>query len=77
MSERQEHNRDTTYKISWQAEQALHAWSDMDDAVLLGLLEQKLPMDRIGETMMRSRAALAERVLVLIEEGFLSVDVLL
>lgn len=77
MSERQQHNRDTTYKISWQAEQALHAWSDMDDAVLLGLLEQKLPMDRIGETMMRSRAALAERVLVLIEEGFLSVDVLL
>lgn len=77
MSERQEQNRDTTYKISWQAEQALHAWSDMDDAVLLGLLEQKLPMDRIGETMMRSRAALAERVLVLIEEGFLSVDVLL
>ena len=77
MRKQQDHDRDTTYKISWQAEQALHAWSDMDDAVLLGLLEQKLPMDRIGETMMRSRAALAERVLVLIEEGFLSVDVLL
>ena len=73
----QEQNRDTTYKISWQAEQALHAWSDMDDAVLLGLLEQKVPMDRIGETMMRSRASLAERMLVLIEEGFLSVEVLL
>ena len=73
----QDQNRDTTYKISWQAEQALHAWSDMDDAVLLGLLEQKVPMDRIGETMMRSRASLAERMLVLIEEGFLSVEVLL
>ena len=75
MSERQEHNRDTTYKISWQAEQALHAWSAMDDAVLLGLLDEKVPMDRIGETMMRSRASLAERVLVLIEEGFLTVEV--
>ena len=73
----QDQNRDTTYKISWQAEQALHAWSDMDDAVLLGLLEQKVPMDRIGESMMRSRASLAERMLVLIEEGFLSVEVLL
>ena len=77
MRKQQDHNRDTTYKISWQAEQALHAWSDMDDAVLLGLLEQKVPMDRIGETMMRSRASLAERMLVLIEEGFLSVEVLL
>ena len=77
MRKQQDHNRDTTYKISWQAEQALHAWSDMDDAVLLGLLEQKVPMDRIGETMMRSRASVAERVLVLIEEGFLSVEVLL
>ena len=77
MRKQQDHNRDTTYKISWQAEQALHAWSAMDDAVLLGLLEQKVPMDRIGETMMRSRASLAERMLVLIEEGFLSVEVLL
>ena len=77
MREQQEHNRDTTYKISWQAEQALHAWSPMHDAQLLGLLEQKLPMDRIGETLMRSRASLAERVLVLIEEGFLSVEVLM
>ena len=77
MRKQQDHNRDTTYKISWQVEQALHAWSDMDDAVLLGLLEQKVPMDRIGETMMRSRASLAERMLVLIEEGFLSVEVLL
>ena len=65
-----------TYDLSWQAEQALHAWNNMDDAVLLGLLEEKMPMDRIGETMMRSRASLAERVLVLIEEGFLSVEVL-
>ena len=73
----QDQNRDMTYDLSWQAEQALHAWSDMDDAVLLGLLEQKVPMDRIGETMMRSRASLAERMLVLIEEGFLSVEVLL
>lgn len=77
MREHQDHNRDTTYNISWQAEQALHAWSPMHDAQLLGLLEQKVPMDRIGETMMRSRASLAERVLVHIEEGFLSVEVLL
>ena len=59
------------------AEQALHAWSDMDDAMLLGLLDEQVPMDRIGETLMRSRASLAERVLVLIEEGFLSVEVLM
>ena len=72
----QEQNSDVTYDLSWQAEQALHAWSDMDDAVLLGLLEEQVPMDRIGETMMRSRASLAERVLVLIEEGFLGVEVL-
>ena len=77
MSERQEHNRDTTYKISWQAEQALHAWSDNDDAGLLTLLEQRVPMNLIGETLMRSRASLAERVLVLIEEGFLEVEVLI
>ena len=77
MRKQQDHNRDTTYKISWQAEQALHAWSDMDDAMLLGLLEEQVPMDRIGETMMRSRASLAERVLVLIEEGFLSVEVVM
>ena len=77
MRKQQDHNRDTTYEISWQAEQALHAWSDMDDAMLLGLLEEQVPMDRIGETMMRSRASLAERVLVLIEEGFLSVEVLM
>ena len=72
-----EKNHEMTYDLTWDAEQALHAWSDMDDAVLLGLLEQKVPMDRIGETMMRSRASLAERVLVLIEEGFLSVEVLM
>ena len=72
----QEQNSDVTYELSWQAEQALHAWSDMDDAVLLGLLEEQVPMDRICETMMRSRASLAERVLVLIEEGFLDVEVL-
>ena len=77
MSDRQEHNRDTTYKISWQAEQALHAWSPMHDAELLGLLEEKVPMNRICETMMRSRASLAERVLVLIEDGFLDLEVLL
>ncbi|MGB0378654.1 MAG: hypothetical protein ACPGGE_07495 [Poseidonia sp.] len=77
MSERQEHNRDTMYKISWQAEQALHAWSDNDDAGLLTLLEQRVPMNLIGETLMRSRASLAERVLVLIEEGFLEVEVLI
>ena len=73
----QEQNSDVTYELSWQAEQALHAWSDMDDAVLLGLLEEQVPMDRIGETMMRSRASLAERVLVLIEDGFLDLEVLL
>ena len=77
MRKQQDHNRDTTYKISWQAEQALHAWSDMDDAMLLGLLDENMPMGRIGETMMRSRVSLAERVLVLIEEGFLSVEVLM
>tara|TARA_B100000900_G_scaffold360910_1_gene333288 strand:+ start:219 stop:452 length:234 start_codon:yes stop_codon:yes gene_type:complete len=76
MREQQVNNRDTTYKISWQAEQALHAWSDMDDAVLLGLLEEQVPMNRICDIMRRSRASLAERVLVLIEEGFLEVEVL-
>ena len=76
MREQQEQNRDVAYNLSWQAEQALHAWSDMDDAMLLGLLDEQVPMDRIGETLMRSRASLAERVLVLIEEGFLSVEVL-
>ena len=76
MREQQDNNRDATYKISWQAEQALHAWSPMHDAELLGLLEEKVPMNRICETMMRSRASLAERVLVLIEEGFLDVEVL-
>ena len=34
-------------------------------------------MNLIGETLMRSRASLAERVLVLIEEGFLEVEVLI
>ena len=77
MREQQEQNRDVAYNLSWQAEQALHAWSDMDDAVLLGLLDEQVPMDRIGETLMRSRASLAERVLVLIEEGFLGVEVLM
>jgi hypothetical protein len=77
MREQQDPNRDTTYKISWQAEQALHAWSPMHDAELLGLLEEKVPMNRICETMMRSRASLAERVLVLIEDGFLDLEVLL
>ena len=72
----QEQNSDVTYDLSWQAEQALHAWSPMHDAELLGLLEEKMPMNRICETMMRSRASLAERVLVLIEEGFLDVEVL-
>ena len=72
-----EKNHEMTYDLTWDAERALHACSSMDDAVLLGLLEQKVPMDRIGETMMRSRASLAERVLVLIEEGFLSVEVLM
>ena len=76
MREQQEQNRDVAYNLSWQAEQSLHAWSDMDDAMLLGLLEEQVPMDRIGETLMRSRASLAERVLVLIEQGFLSVEVL-
>ena len=66
-----------TYDLTWDAEQAFHAWSDMDDVVLLGLLEEGVPMDCIGETMMRSRAALAERVLVLIEEGFLDLEVLI
>ena len=73
----QDQNRDMTYDLSWQAEQALHVWSAMDDAVLLGLLEDDVPLDLIAEALMRSRASLAERVLVLIEEGFLSVDVLL
>ena len=72
----QEQNSDVTYDLYWQAEQALHAWSDMDDAVLLGLLEEKVPMALIGEALMRSRASLAERVLLLIEEGFLGVEVL-
>jgi hypothetical protein len=77
MREQQDHSRDSTYEITWQAEQALHAWSPMHDAELLGLLEEKMPMNRICETMMRSRASLAKRVLVLIEEGFLEVEVLL
>ena len=72
----QDQNNDMTYDLTWQAEQALHAWSDMDDAVLLGLLEEQVPMNRICDIMRRSRASLAERVLVLIEEGFLEVDVL-
>jgi len=77
MRVQQDPNRDTTYKISWQAEQALHAWSPMHDAKLLGLLEEKMPMNRICETMMRSRASVAERVLVLIDEGLLGVEVLI
>ena len=72
----QDQNSDMTYDLSWQAEQAFHAWSDMDDVVLLGLLEEKVPMALIGEALMRSRASLAERVLLLIEEGFLGVEVL-
>ncbi|MGB0489811.1 MAG: hypothetical protein ACPGK0_04485 [Candidatus Poseidoniaceae archaeon] len=77
MSEQQDQNRDMTYDLTWQAEQALHAWTHNDDAGLLTLLEQRVPMNLIGETLMRSRAALAERVLVLIEEGFLEVEVLI
>ena len=77
MREQQEQNRDVAYNLSWQAEQALHAWSPMHDAELLGLLEEKVPMNRICETMMRSRASLAERVLVLIENDFLDLEVLL
>jgi len=77
MRKQQDHNRDTTYKISWQAEQALHAWSHMDDAVLLGHVAENMPMNRICESMMRSRASVAERVLVLIEQGFLSLEVLI
>ncbi len=77
MSEQQDQNRDMTYDLTWQAEQGLHAWSDNDDAGLLTLLEQRVPMNLIGETLMRSRASLAERVLVLIEEGFLEVEVLI
>lgn len=65
-----------TYDFSWEAEQALYARSAMEDAVLLGLLEDDVPVDLIAETLMRSRASLAERMLVLIEEGFLSVEVL-
>ena len=72
----QDQNHDLTYDISWEAEQAFHAWSNMDDVVLLGLLEEKVPMALIGEALMRSRASLAERVLLLIEEGFLGVEVL-
>ena len=65
-----------TYNVSWQAEQALHAWSAMDDAELLTLLDEGVPMNLIAETLMRTRASLAERVLVLIEEGCLAVEVL-
>jgi predicted transcriptional regulator len=72
----QDQDRDMTYDLSWEAEQALYAWSAMEDAVLLGLLEDDVPVDLIAETLMRSRASLAERMLVLIEEGFLSVEVL-
>lgn len=72
----QDQDRDMTYDLSWEAEQALYARSAMEDAVLLGLLEDDVPVDLIAETLMRSRASLAERMLVLIEEGFLSVEVL-
>lgn len=72
----QDQGRDMTYDFSWEAEQALYARSAMEDAVLLGLLEDDVPVDLIAETLMRSRASLAERMLVLIEEGFLSVEVL-
>jgi predicted transcriptional regulator len=72
----QDQDRDMTYDFSWEAEQALYARSAMEDAVLLGLLEDDVPVDLIAETLMRSRASLAERMLVLIEEGFLSVEVL-
>ena len=71
-----EKNHEMTYDLTWDAEQVLHACS-MDDVELLGLLEEGVPMDLIAETMLLSRAALAERVLVLIEEGFLGVEVLI
>lgn len=73
----QDQNHEMTYDLTWDAEQALHPCSSMDDAMLLGLLEDDVPMDLIAETMLLSRAALAERVLVLIEEGFLGVEVLI
>ena len=72
---RERENHEMTYDLTWDAEQVLHACS-MDDVELLGLLEG-VPMDLIAETMLLSRAALAERVLVLIEEGFLGVEVLI
>ena len=70
-------NHEMTYDLTWDAEQALHAWSSTTDVELLSLLEEDVPMDLIAETLKLSRAALAERVLVLIEEGFLGVEVLI